>query len=61
MESREVNLDVIRTTADDENYVLTDENNSLGSLQNKQSSHHWKRENRFFFEFLHLIVFLCQL
>jgi len=44
LESREVNLDVIRTTADDEKYVLTDVNNTLGSLQNKQGAHHWKRE-----------------
>ena len=45
LESREVNLDMIRSnTADNEKYVLTDVNNVLGSLQNKQGAHHWKRE-----------------
>ncbi|KAF9481168.1 spermidine synthase [Pholiota conissans] len=41
IESREINLDLIREVGGDDQYVLTDENNPLGALQEKQGAHHW--------------------
>jgi hypothetical protein len=35
---------MIRATANDEKYVLTDANNALGTLQNKQGDLHWTRK-----------------
>lgn len=42
LETREVDLDIIRAATDDEKYILTDENNVLGTLQNAEAGHHWK-------------------
>jgi len=42
MDSREVKLDLLRETRGDERYIITDSNNPLGALQDKQGSHHWE-------------------
>lgn len=41
MESRELNLDLIRGPQGSDQDILTDEHNSLGALQEKQGAHHW--------------------
>ncbi|KDR83895.1 hypothetical protein GALMADRAFT_236367 [Galerina marginata CBS 339.88] len=43
LESREVNLSAIRVTSEDAaRYILTDQHNPLGALQEKQRNHHWQ-------------------
>lgn len=44
LNAREINLNVIKegiTAEEEEKYILTDENNSLGRLQEAQGQHHW--------------------
>jgi hypothetical protein len=46
LSQREVRLDLIRTTSGDGNrYILTDEHNPLGKLQDQQGLHHWSCES----------------
>ncbi|KAF9534772.1 hypothetical protein CPB83DRAFT_842919 [Crepidotus variabilis] len=43
MDSREVNLDLIRTSPEErDKHILTDQHNPLGELQRKQGGHHWQ-------------------
>ncbi|KAF8969500.1 spermidine synthase [Flammula alnicola] len=41
LDSREVNLDLIRDASGDDRHILTDQNNPLGALQERQGAHHW--------------------
>lgn len=43
LDTREINLDSIRSAPGDDQYILMDHNNPLGGLQEKQSNHHWFR------------------
>jgi len=40
--TREINLSSIRDAPGSNRYILTDKNNPLGILQDKQGSHHWQ-------------------
>jgi len=42
MDSREIDLDVVRVGPKDHLCIIEDDNNSLGNLQQEQSRHHWK-------------------
>lgn len=41
MESREVNLTSLLDTSGEGRYILIDQRNPLGQLQEKQANHHW--------------------
>ncbi|PPQ63423.1 hypothetical protein CVT24_004933 [Panaeolus cyanescens] len=45
LNDREVNLSLIRETPGDERYIITDNNNPLGPLQEQQGAHHWEGES----------------
>jgi hypothetical protein len=47
LSQREIRLDLVRTASnsgDKNKYILTDEHNPLGKLQDEQSLHHWSCE-----------------
>lgn len=40
---REINLETIRSAPGDDQHILRDHRNPLGTLQEKQGNHHWLR------------------